>query len=54
MVFYLLRGKGLNADNFLMGGLLALLSACVCYDVATSDLSKLGNKRGNHVQEISN
>lgn len=51
VVWFLLKKAGVEAENFLVGGLLALFSACVCYDVATKDLSSFNKPRNSYVQE---
>lgn len=52
MVYYLLKKAGVEAENFLLGGLLALFSAVVCYDIATKDNSQIFNQRSEDVSEF--
>ena len=50
VVYYLLKKAGVEAENFLLGGLLSLFSACVCYDIATKDNSQIFNQRSYDVK----
>lgn len=52
VVYYLLKKAGVEAENFLLGGLLALFSAVVCYDIATKDNSQIFNQRSEDVSEF--
>ena len=49
VVYYLLKKAGVEAENFLLGGLLSLFSACVCYNIATTNITVKGN---SNVSEI--
>ena len=50
VVYYLLKKAGVEVENLLLGGLLALFSSVVCYDVATKDNSQIFNQRSYDVQ----
>lgn len=50
VVYCLLKKAGVEAENFLLGGLLALFSSVVYYDIATKDNSQIFNQRSYNVQ----
>lgn len=51
VVYSLLKKAGLDAGELLVGSLLALLSAGVCYNVATENASINLQKGNGYVQE---